>query len=549
MNIRNYNIYFNTHTISGIIICAILYVIFFAGSFSFFRNEIAAWQQGESFTVHKNETANYDYLIDSLSQTINLKGRDITFSMYHDGARSYMSYTASKDSIEHQKNLETINADIPDKENWLTNDSKYFGYNFINKKAGSYSENYDLAEFLYRLHFLAQLNEVPINLGIGPFGYVVAGFTSFLFLFALITGLLLHWDKIVSNFFIYRPFNKWKTVWTDMHTALGVVGFPFQFVYAVTGVFLILNSVLSIPFEKILYKEDSAKMNTDLAFNNAVNLDYSYTNLPTTASIGQYVNDIKTKYPDSKINRITLKNYADANMHIVIESSPIYAKYFPGYGIYNVRVKDGKIIEEKTAMEKATFVDHVKSLLYRLHFADYAGYPLKFLSFILGIMGCLVISSGIMIWLLARDKNNVTAIKRKFNFWLANVYLAICLSLFPTTAITFIAVKVGNNVQQDFIYQVYFWTWLIFSVYYIIRKNLNRTNRETLLLGSLIGICVPISNGFLSNNWIWESLAKGRTDIFCIDFLWLTLGIVGLVIYSKSRKYFDTVTLKNNQHK
>ncbi|MFE2861317.1 PepSY domain-containing protein [Sphingobacterium multivorum] len=45
MNLRRYNIYFNTHTISGIIICAILYVIFFAGSFSFFKNEINAWQK------------------------------------------------------------------------------------------------------------------------------------------------------------------------------------------------------------------------------------------------------------------------------------------------------------------------------------------------------------------------------------------------------------------------------------------------------------------------------------------------------------------------
>lgn len=544
MNIRNYNIYFNTHTISGIIICAFLYVIFFAGSFSFFRNDLAAWQQGESFSTFNKEEINYDYLLDSLGKTINLKGRDITFSLYHDGARSYMSYSDSKDSLENKSNLAKINAGIEDRNNWLNSDAKYFGYNFVNKKTGNYSENYDLAEFLYRLHFLAQLNEVPINIGIGPFGYVVAGLTSFLFLFALITGILLHWEKIVSNFFIFRPFNKWKTVWTDMHTALGVIGFPFQLVYAITGVFLILNSVLAIPFEKILYKGDSEKMYTELAYNHSKKLEYSYSELEFIPKVEKYVNEVGKKWPESKLTRITVHNYGDANMQIVLESRPLYAQYFPGYGIYNVRVKDNQVIEEKSPMQDATFVDHVKSLLYRLHFGDYAGYPLKFLSFIMGVMGCLVISSGIMIWLVARDKNNVKPVKRKFNFWLANVYLAICLSMFPTTAITFIAVKMGKQVDQVYIYKVYFWTWLILSTYYILRKNLNRTNRETLFLGSIIGICVPIANGVYSGNWIWKSFSEGKIDLFVVDLLWVVIGLIGLIICYQSNRYFNNLRTK-----
>ncbi|VTQ02000.1 PepSY-associated TM helix domain-containing protein [Sphingobacterium daejeonense] len=544
MNIRNYNIYFNTHTISGIIICAFLYVIFFAGSFSFFRNDLAAWQQGESFSTFNKEEINYDYLLDSLGKTINLKGRDITFSLYHDGARSYMSYSDSKDSLENKSNLAKINAGIEDRNNWLNSDAKYFGYNFVNKKTGNYSENYDLAEFLYRLHFLAQLNEVPINIGIGPFGYVVAGLTSFLFLFALITGILLHWEKIVSNFFIFRPFNKWKTVWTDMHTALGVIGFPFQLVYAITGVFLILNSVLAIPFEKILYKGDSEKMYTELAYNHSKKLEYSYSELEFIPKVEKYVNEVGKKWPESKLTRITVHNYGDANMQIVLESRPLYAQYFPGYGIYNVRVKDNQVIEEKSPMQDATFVDHVKSLLYRLHFGDYAGYPLKFLSFIMGVMGCLVISSGIMIWLVARDKNNVKPVKRKFNFWLANVYLAICLSMFPTTAITFIAVKMGKQVDQVYIYKVYFWTWLILSTYYILRKNLNRTNRETLFLGSITGNCVPIANGVYSGDWIWKSFSEGKIDLFVVDLLWVVIGLIGLIIYYQSNRYFNNLRTK-----
>jgi uncharacterized iron-regulated membrane protein len=68
--------------------------------------------------------------------------------------------------------------------------------------------------------------------------YYLSGFVALFFLFAIATGVLLHWQKIVSNFYLFRPREKLKTMWTDAHTSLGILGLPFQFVYAVTGAFL-----------------------------------------------------------------------------------------------------------------------------------------------------------------------------------------------------------------------------------------------------------------------------------------------------------------------
>src|SRR5690606_42005536 len=134
----------------------------------------------------------------------------------------------------------------------------------------------------------------------------------------------------------------------------------------------------------------------------------------------------------------------------------------------------------------------------------------------------------ILIWLVARDKNNVIPRKRKFNFWVANVFLAICLTMLPVTAITFIAIKVSPEVNQQFIYRVFFHSWWILSLYYIIRRNLNRTNRETLLLGGIFSLLVPVTNGLVSGQWLWKSASGGQWDLFVIDFLWLILGVISL---------------------
>ncbi len=546
MNNRNYNIYFNTHTISGIIICAILYVIFFAGSFAFFRNEIAAWQNNTSYKTYREDHKNVDHLLDSLRGQTNLHGRDITFYMHREETAAYVGLSASNDSILNKENLAKV---TPEQKTAKKNsrrrggndDSKNFTYNFANKKPGDYVQNYDMGEFLFRLHFLAQLNQVPIRVGIAPFGYLIAGITAFIFLFALITGLLLHWDKIVSNFFVFRPFSKWKTVWTDMHTALGVIGFPFQFIFAVTGTFLIINSVLALPLSKLLYDGDQQKMYQDIGVSAATDFPYTYKPLKKAIAIAPFLDLAKHKWPEADFQRITIKNYADSNMHVVMELEPHFNKSFAGSGLLSVRAADNKVVAEKSPVNDASYADGVRSIIYRLHYGDYGGYPLKMVYFILGVMGCLVIISGILIWLVARDKNNVIPRKRKFNFWAANIFTAICLTMLPVTALTFIAIKLSPVVNQDFIYRVYFYSWLLFSLYYIIRRSIRRTNRETLLVGSILAFFIPLVNGFMTGNWIWDTFRNGQRDIFVVDFLWLMIGIIGVIAYNKTKKFFETI--------
>ncbi|QNL49684.1 PepSY domain-containing protein [Olivibacter sp. SDN3] len=521
MNNRNYNIYFHTHTISGIIICALLYVIFFAGSFSFFKDEISAWQSNTSYVKHNEHTFPYHLLLDSLDKKYDLSGRDITLFHYQNTTKSYITVTDSKDTVNNQRAQERAN----------------FSYDFVNKEEKTYNQAYDLGEFLYRLHFLAQLNQAfPFPIGY-PFGYIVAGLVSFLFLFALITGLLLHWDKLVSNFFLFRPWSKLKTVWTDLHTVLGVIGFPFQFVFAVTGIILIVNTVYITPFSHLLYNGNSEKIFEDLEYaTNAVEAEFTNTPLADKPDIQALINRTYQMWPDAFLKWVTIKNYGDENMQLLIEAEADHKHSFSGIGKIIYHVQTNKIIQQKSPYDGSSYISVLKSLIYRLHFGDYGGYFIKIVNFVLGITGCIVIISGIVIWLVARDKNNVPAHKRKFNFWLSNIFLAICLSMFPVTAFTFITVKTSSQVDQTFIYQIYFYSWLILSLYYICRKNLNRTNRETLLLGSLLSFGVPIANGIFSDNWFWNTFSSGATDILFLDLFWLSIAVVTLISYFKIRQ-------------
>ncbi|HCX20478.1 MAG TPA: hypothetical protein DHN29_01095, partial [Cytophagales bacterium] len=78
MSNRIYNILFHTHTVSGLVISVALYVIFFAGSISFFRDDIIAWERGQSIAPDTQMEADYNQVLDTLAARHGaLYGRNI----------------------------------------------------------------------------------------------------------------------------------------------------------------------------------------------------------------------------------------------------------------------------------------------------------------------------------------------------------------------------------------------------------------------------------------------------------------------------------------
>ncbi|MDR0229603.1 MAG: PepSY domain-containing protein [Flavobacteriaceae bacterium] len=531
MNIRNYNKYFHLHTISGIIITVLLYVIFFAGSFAFFKNEINNWQNNTPKESFSATSLNYNTIVDSLDNQFGLYGRDVSF-YFNDRSRVIsFSVAPSKDSLN------------PKFEERL-----YSLFDTTTQEKKTYDEAYSLGEFLYRLHFFAQLNGL-VDIKFAPFGYFLAGLVAFFFLFALLTGLLVHWQKIVSNFYVFRPWEKLKTVWTDLHTALGVISFPFQLIFAITGAYFLLNyNLIGSTMTTIAYGGDSEKFQKDVS-EERINKEITFLNKPLNKSvnINDYVEETMKRWDNPTISNVYILNYGDESMTVAISGHAKNEKQLNSRGNIKYHVYSGEVEEVNNPNDYAGYTYIFSNLVYLLHFGSFGGYATRIVYFLVGIAGCIVIISGVLIWLVARDKKNIPEHKRKFNFWLANIYMAICLSMYPVTALSFIAVKLNPSGGQSFIYSFYFWTWLIFICALTIRKSIYKTNRDCLLLGSIIGFLIPILNGIVTGNWIWVSWKNNYTDIIIIDLFWIIVPLCTLYAWKLVRnKQEKEKMLKNS---
>lgn len=525
MSNRVYNILFHTHTVSGLLISVGLYVIFFAGSFSFFRDEMVGWERNESLVHSSFEDMDLNLMMDTLNQRQENYGRDISFSKYYEDRRINVNYTASKDTTA------------------VTEETKgrrgnFFYMDIVDYKTYDYASNYSIGEFLYRLHFFAQLNLY------GRSGYLIAGIISFFFLFAIVTGVLVHWKKIISNFYLFRPQASLKNLWTDAHTALGIIGLPYQFVYAVTGVFLIIGTTLmSPPVLSFFYGGDRVKMNADFGYHTP-DIPVSMKKLEEDIDLNAFVDITKSYWADFKITGVNLYSYGDSNMHIEVVGIPGYGSKLLGEGKLLLQASSREIISEKNPFTHTSYIEGATGLMDRLHFGDFGGVGLKIIYFVLGLVSCFVIISGILIWLVARDKKHVAPHKRKLNAWTGWLFLAVCLSMYPATAFTFVGVKFFvvdfNPSRMDTIYHFFFYSWLALSLFFTFKRDNYFTNKYTLMLGSIVGFVVPLANGLMTGNWIWNSFSQGYYDIFLIDALWLILSMISLIV-SLSLKRKDHV--------
>ncbi len=517
----NYNRFFHLHTVSGIVISVGLYVIFFAGAFALFLEETDHWEKSPD--THEKSVLyselNYDRLLDSLDQKYGLYGRNISFRL-ENGKIDHFDLSATKDTLVSSEKNESYELEIdPDT------------YKMVTHK----EEPYSMGTLMYYLHFFYQGGQV---------GYYISGFVALFFLFAIVSGVIIHWKKIVPNFYQFRPLAKLKTIWTDAHTVLGMIGLPFQFIYALTGSMLVL-SIVSAP-ALLLFDGDFERATEEMGFAQQDSLGVKTEKI---YEVNSFINKVAPSWYTFTPGNITLENIGSTTMKLKASGNinAEHSNFLDTYKEVSYLLISGEKEPEKT---ESNYVKAIASGTYNLHYANYGdigtwkNYLLKIIYFIMALITCFVIISGVLIWLEARNKNNVPEKQRRFNEKVGYWYLAISLSMFPVTALSYIVSKLlpttADNYRETILNAVFFGGWLVLSIYFKLKKDNYFTNKYTLLSGGVLALCIPLISGFTSGNWIWKTFTAGQNNVFMIDVLWLMLSLTSLfVIVRLKQKVVD----------
>ncbi|MEM8894277.1 MAG: PepSY-associated TM helix domain-containing protein, partial [Bacteroidota bacterium] len=226
-----------------------------------------------------------------------------------------------------------------------------------------------------------------------------------------------------------------------------------------------------------------------------------------------------------------IKSYGDQNGHLVMTIQVNTEEDFAGTELVVFNLTDGSVVSRERYNE-SSFATASLSYFIKLHFGTFGGYYLKAIYFLLSLLTCFVIISGVMIWLKARE-NKMYATKAKFNRNVGAIYLGICLGMYPAVALLFIIAKLVPFTLDDrfaIINGVFFGFWLLYTIYAYVIKDYAKINRHALVLAGAMGISIPVFNGIESGLWFWNALGMGYPYSFAVDVTWLISGVITIMI-------------------
>ena len=504
---RLHNAMFHTHTVSGIVISFALFVCFYAGAVALFMDEIYQWENPDArIEVVDPATVDYDHVIAAIAE--NIEGFDQA------GQFGIVPPTKTKPTIAFYGSIKGPDGET-ERFSSSVNPITYEVLSF-----GSEPKTH-MINTIYELHYFRQ---IPV------IGLYLSGLVAFFFLFAILTGLLTHWKNIVSKFYAFTTEGKWKQIWTNGHVSLGFIALPFQLIYAITGALLGLSILLLAPSAFLMFDGDTTEVIKAVRPDASFKYDEGAKLVDNGVSFNSIYENVSQGYPDTEITYIYANNFGKEDGTVtarVDDHSGI-----TGDGIFVYGYKDGKLLQANVPNKKS-YTQGTFGILIKLHYATFGGIFLKIIYFILAMITCYIIISGIMIWRTARDNKKYTDKQRRFHHRVTKVYLAICLSMFPALALIFIANKLVPMELADRVFYVnstFFLGWLALTLIGLFWNNYRKLNRNYIVIGSVLGLLIPLVNGIITGDWIWNTLANGQYYVFSVDFTWIIIGVFGLVI-------------------
>lgn len=441
------------HTWTGLIFGWLLFAIFLMGTSAYYRHHINLWMQPQLAQYQVNQ----DVAVKTAVEYLNKNAAD---------AKSWYVSLANQENPVNKMYWEKATG----------------GYESKTLDANTGEElklsNTQGGDFFYNFHF--QLYGMPVLIG-----RLITSLAAFIMLIALISGIITH-KKIITDFFTLRTFKSQRS-WLDFHNVSSVLALPFFLTITFTGLAIFFYLYLSFGMKK-LYPDNPFQYFTEIrtiSVNNNHNADPIKTEmLPIQTLLGK----VKQQWGDQALATIEVKNPNTDQATIS----------FKQLEDRSITLNQPQITFDATGnilgnTKNNSAVATLNAGVYGLHMATFAQPLLRLAFFCSGILGCLMIASGLLLWSLKRQ------IQNKSNQFHLGHYLVDRLNIatFIGLPIAMLAYMFTNRFVQITEttpnYEIYsfFVVWMLSLIIALFTKKQYLWQSQVAILG-LVAIALPI---------------------------------------------------------
>ena len=344
----------SAHSVMGLVLSAILYVVCVSGTLAVFEDEFGWWERPASPMV----TEVTPEAAQTAAEQVMMAQPETTHLYLYMPRDNWPRFVAGGDD-----GIETMDAS--------------------GEPVGAYESAWN--SFLIELHYYLSLPH--------SFGMIIVAITGVMLLAMTVSGLLAH-PRIFRDAFRLKRSGQPRLVQADLHNRLSVWTAPFHIAVAATGAMIGLFVVVALVLAQTSYDGDTRALSNSI-FGEEGEPDMTPADLPdVSAALSTFLEQDTGHEPFM----IIVHDPMTAGQHVEVfahhENRLIYGETyefspdgtFLGHGGYS----DGELGRQMAYS------------VYRLHFGDFGGMAMKFAYFVLGVILCIIIASGLNIYFLKR---------------------------------------------------------------------------------------------------------------------------------------------------
>lgn len=341
--------------------------------------------------------------------------------------------------------------------------------------------------FFFRFHYTLHM---PRNIGIWA-----VGFAAMAMLVALISGIVIH-KKIFKEFFTFRP-AKGQRSWLDGHNASAVLLLPFHLMITYTGLVIFFLIYMPAALDALyagdrnaMFREGRSGSAQQQAPRGQERGGRQTQSAPAELlPLEQFIAKAEAHYGPGALAGLSIENPGRADARVTARpllGSRIELTKGEGMTFNGVT---GELLQAPPPSRASLLTQRVMA---GLHFAQFGGYPMRWLYFVCGLISCVMIASGLVLYTV-KQRRQAKGAKR-----FLRVVESLNVSTVAGLSLACVALLWANRLlpvelagRGDWELRLFFGTWLLTVFHAGIRAPLNAW-REQLYAAALLALALPL---------------------------------------------------------
>lgn len=375
----------------------------------------------------------------------------------------------------------------------------------------------------------------------GMAGIWLVGFFTMIMLVALITGIIIH-KRIFKDFFTFRQ-KKGQRSWLDGHNASAVLTLPFQLMIAYTGLVVFLSIYMpagvlanySNPqvFFSELLDEPMHRAETGV---NADVVDLSILFQRAEVMMGKPGRFMNVEHPgDSSAVTKVFGWFDEKDYEGQLLRDEIGSVQFDATNGDVMHLNPPGEYDKGTPMAS-------QRVMRIMHFANFGGYSVRWLYFIMGMAGALMMATGAILFLVKRRQKSLN----EFGSQTARVYRVIevlniaaisglavaCMAYFWLNRL--IPVDIADRASWEI--KGFFYLWLAMLFHAACRPGMKAWFEQWSLF-TLLALLLPVMNLLTTGHWLPSYWLAGDLSSVGFEVTVLVFGLMslGLVLFLRRK--------------